>query len=145
MGQGKAVPRTMSCDPGPGESGEDNVAVPGQAGRGTGLTVVQSPGLCGVPEACVRATGPAETKEGCGYPVSLRPEPQGDCNLGGGHDSRPHGNAPEPAGQGAVVQHPGNKDGLDARHKKAVGIRIIATAWARAEPGIAPRPSAPKL
>ena len=98
MGQGKAVPRTMSCDPGPGESGEDNVAVPGQAGRGTGLTVVQSPGLCGVPEgACDQETAPAATKEGFGHPVAIRPELQGDCDLGGGHASGCGGATPRPS------------------------------------------------
>ena len=69
----------------------------GPAGRGTGLTGVQSPGLLGVPEeACDLETAPAETKEGCRHPVVLRPEPQGDCDLGGGQgdmQGRRHGTA----------------------------------------------------
>ena len=122
MRPGKAVPRTTACETGPGANGGDDVAVPGPAGHGTGLTGVQSPGLCGIPEeACDRGTDPAETKEGFRHSVALRPEPQGDCDLGGGHASRPHGDAPDPAGKGAVVPHPGIKDGLDARHTKARG------------------------
>ncbi len=108
MRPGKAVPRTTACETGPGANGEDDVAVQVQAGHETGLTGVQSPGLCGVPEeACDRETAPAETKEGFRHSVAIRPEPQGDCNLGEGHASRPDGDAPDPAGQGAVMQHPG--------------------------------------